>query len=401
MKSTHHEPAQDTPATGQFLTAFARAEDRASAVHIFFEALAPHQERIAATECRADAIFRFQTPDRPFIQYDVTDAAAGLEPQPPQWAKSELDHTLAWQLTNMILTLDALPESDYVPMLNPGYGTSDLLPRMLGAEFDVMPDGACLPKALLLRELATDLPALTRPDPATTEPCRAILDTSRFLVEATEGRLPIVYPQMQGPTTNAVRLMDQEDYLVACLTEPELVRALSESLTTLIIAITRAFWQAIGDPALARPRQRGVQPAWVRGLLVDDYISVLNPDTYLAVAGSSWALMAESLGPIFLHTCGPTLQCGDMLLELPGLIGFETTFVDGFSKTTADLEAQKALLQGRVSFQSFILPDNRTVQDEEHLTADWLRAISAGGGFLLHAGGTAAEGRAFLQRMHA
>jgi hypothetical protein len=169
----------------------------------------------------------------------------------------------------------------------------------------------------------------------------------------------------------------------------------------MIIDISHAFWQAIGNPALARPRQRGVQPSWVRGLLVDDYISVIKPDTYLEVARSSWQMMAEQLGPIFLHTCGPTLQCGDMLLQLPDLAGFETTFINGFSKTTADLEAQKAVLQGRVALQSFILPDNRTVQDEENLTADWLCRISADGGFLLHTGGTAAEGRAFLAQMHA
>jgi hypothetical protein len=220
-------------------------------------------------------------------------------------------------------------------------------------------------------------------------------------VEATGGRLPIVYPQMQGPTTNAVRLMNQEDYLVACLTEPELVRQLSEHLTGMIIDISKAMWQAIGNPALARARARGVQPAWVRGLLVDDYISVVNPETYLDVARSSWQMMSEQLGPIFLHTCGPTLQCGGMLLQLPGFAGFETTFVSGFSKTTADLEAQKALVQGRVAFQSFILPDNRTVQDEANLTADWLRRISAGGGFLLHTAGSAERGRAFLREMFA
>lgn len=33
------------------------------------------------------------------------------------------------------------------------------------------------------------------------------------------------------------------------------------------------------------------------------------------------------------------------------------------------------------------------------LTADWMRRISAGGGFMLHAAGTAASGRAFLENM--
>jgi len=384
--------------TQAFLDAFSQAPDRESAVRVFFDALAPHEQRIAATEWRVDQIFRFRTPDRPFVQYDVTDAAAGLEQQPAQWAKDGLDHTLAGQLSSMILNLEALPESDYVPMLNPNYGTSDLIPRMLGAEFDAAADGAVIPKAFLVRDLATDLPKLSRPDPLAIEPCRGMLDTCRFLVEATDGRLPIVYPQMQGPTTNAVRLMDQEDYLVACLTEPERVRQFSEHLTGMIIDISKAMWQVIGNPTLVRARGRGVQPAWVRGVLVDDYISVMNPETYLDVVHSSWQLMAEQLGPIFLHTCGPTLQCGGMLLQLPGFAGFETTFVNGFSKTTADLEAQKAIVHGRVAFQSFILPDNRTVQDEENLTADWLRRISAGGGFLLHTGGTTAEGRAFLTR---
>jgi hypothetical protein len=384
-----------------FLDAFAQAADRASAVRIFFDFLEPHRARIEATERRAEAIFRFRTPDRPFIHYDATDAAAGLEQKQAEWARNNLDHSLAGQLAAMILALEALPESDYVPKLNPGYGHSDLLPRMLGAEFDVMPDGACIPKSFLLRDLAADLPKLPRPDPMTTEPCRGVLETSRFLVEATEGRLPIVYPQMQGPTTNAVRLMDQEDYLVACITEPEQVRGLSEHLTGMIIDIVKAFWRTIGNHALARPRQRGVQPAWVRGLLVDDYISVVKPETYLEITRSSWQMMAEQLGPIFLHTCGPTLQCGEMLRQLPGLAGFETTFVKGFSKTTADLDAQKALVHGKAAFQSFILPDDRTVQDEANLTADWLRRISAGGGFMLHTAGPAARGRAFLQEMFA
>jgi len=186
MIMTSQKPAQ------AFLDAFAQAPDRATAVRVFFNALAPHQERIAATERRADDIFRFRTPDRPFIQYDVTDAAAGLDQKPVQWAKSNLDHALAWQLINMILTLEALPESDYVPMLNPGYGTSDLLPRMLGAEFDAAADGAVIPKAFLVRDLATDLPKLSRPDPMTVEPCRGILETCRFssLAERTIIGLP-------------------------------------------------------------------------------------------------------------------------------------------------------------------------------------------------------------------
>ncbi len=385
--------------TQSFIDAFSQASDLTTAMRIFFDALAPHQERIDATERRADHIFRFRTPDRPFIQFDATDASAGLNMQSPQWAKNNLDHTLYWQLVNMIVILDALPESDYVPMLNPGYGTSDLIPCMLGSEFEYLADGACIPKGYLINNIESDLDKLSKPSPFNSEPCKNILETCRYLVEATEGRIPIVYPQMQGPTTNAVRLMDQEDYLVACITEPELVRHLSEYITGIIIDISKAMWNIIGNPMLARPRARGVQPSWVRGVLVDDYISVIKPDTYLDVTRSSWQMMKNQIGPVFMHTCGPTLQCGEMLLELPGLAGFETTFINGFSKTTADIEKQKEVLNGKIALQSFILPDNRTVQDEENLTGEWLQNISKDGGFLLHAGGSLEDGEKLINRL--
>ena len=380
----------------RFLDRFVGAGSLAEAVAVFSDALDRHALRIAETQARTEAIFRSRTPDRPFVQYTPTDLDTALDVGPPAWAATERHRLLATQLSGIIANLELLPESDYLPTLSPGYGTSDLIPRMLGAEVEVV-DGCVLPRSYLLSDLARDLPVLGMPDPATAEPCRNLLETCRFLVEATRGCVPLAYPQMQGPTTNAVRLMDQEEYLVACLTEPDRIRSLSEHLTRIIIAITKSLWYAVGDQALTRPRQRGAQPEWVCGLMVDDYLSVLSPRTYLEVVGSSWDLMARELGPIFLHTCGPTLQWGESLAQLPGLAGLETSFVRGFSKTTDDLCAQKAALGGRAVLQSFVLPDGSTVHDEANLTARWLESISNGGGFMLHAAGSVETGRRLLR----
>ena len=381
-----------------YLDRFGRSQSLAEVVAVFSDSLDLHATRIARTQARADAIFRFHTPDRPFVQYTPTDLHPALDVRLPAWAATDRQRLLATQLISIIANLELLPESDYLPTLSPGYGTSDLIPRMLGADVQVI-DGCVLPRSYLLSDLARDLPLIGMPDPSTTEPCRSLLETCRFLVEMTRGRVPVAYPQMQGPTTNAVRLMDQEDYLVACLTEPDRIRSLSEHVTRIIIAIIRSLWRAVGDPSLTRPRQRGAQPTWVRGLMVDDYISVISPATYVEVIGSSWDLMARDLGPIFLHTCGPTLQWGEQLADLPGLAGLETSFIRGFSKTTDDLAAQKTALNGRAVLQSFVLPDNSTVHDEINLTARWLRAISNGGGFMLHATGSIEMGRKLLRSL--
>jgi hypothetical protein len=136
-----------------------------------------------------------------------------------------------------------------------------------------------------------------------------------------------------------------------------------------------------------------VQPPWIRGLLVDDYVSVLRPENYEAVTRTSWQMIADRIGPTFLHTCGPVLKWAGMLRRLPGLAGMETAFVHGFSKTTSELEELKRALRGTVVLQSFELPHGEIVHDEESLTAEWLRRMSENGGFIMQGSGPAKRGR--------
>ena len=384
----------------QTVTRVAEATSRMEAMDIFFDALAPYAEKIAATEARAEDIYRFRTPDRPFLQCEISDIYAKIEAQPCRWAAEGLETHLFWQCINIWLMLTAVPEADYLPMLHPNWGTPDFIPRLYGAEFTVLPDYSVIPEAFLIHDLERDLPRLPRPPAAETPIGRQLLASYRFLLDATEARLPIAYPQLQGPTTNAVRLMPQEEYLMAVVAEPELARALAEHITQSMLEIMTAIRTTMGpDDHLLRARTRGCQPPWVKGLMVDDYISVVHPQQYLAVTGTSWQMMAETLGPIFLHTCGPVMQAAEILCALPGLAGFETSFLSGFSKTTAELTTLKAALAGKVVLQSFALPHGETVHDEAYLTAEWLREISTGGGFMLLAGGTAEQGKALLRKL--
>jgi len=371
-----------------------KARTRQDAVAIFLDLLELHKPRIEETKCLVGQIYEFETPDRPVVEFDVT----GHRYKKSQWVRSDLDQLLDSNIQSLCFQIESLPESDFVPCLGPGWGHSDLIGRMLGAEYDILEDGGVLAKSNLITDLDRDLVNLPDPDPSRTEVGAKVLRNVCFLAEATNGKVPITYPQMQGPLTNAARLMDHSEMLMACHDSKEAMRELSNRIWQIAIRMVKALQEAVGADLLT-PRRRFHQPAWVRGLIVDDYLSVIRPDDYYDICADAWEAMHKAVGPIFFHTCGPVKQCTEVMTRLPGLVGFETAFIDGRSKTTHELEELKARFQGQVVINSFELPLGEPVSDPENLTASWLEKISQGGGFMLQVSGAVEEGRGLLGRL--
>jgi hypothetical protein len=86
--------------------------------------------------------------------------------------------------------------------------------------------------------------------------------------------------------------------------------------------------------------------------------------------------------------------------ELPGLAGFECTYVKGQSGTTADLMAAKQrLAESGIVLHHFEWPLGGPVEDPENLTAEWLREMNAGGGFIMQHSGTAEEGHVLFRKL--
>jgi hypothetical protein len=226
-----------------------------------------------------------------------------------------------------------------------------------------------------------------------------IADTTELLAEAFDGRVQVVYPQMQGPLTNAVRVMEQTELLVACCTQPELVAALVAKLWRPAIEVVKLIHARVGDPYLLRPRARFWQPHPVLGLIVDDYLSVVRPKHYVEICGEMWRQTAAELGEIYFHTCGPVAHALESMTELPGLRAFETAFVDRQRTRVDDIRATKARLAGRLVFGTFGLPAGNPVEDVENLSAGALRELSRGGGYMMHASGTLDRGRDLAERL--
>lgn len=371
------------------LTSIRSARSRDDAVGHFLAVIDAHGEHIADVKRRVAQVYRFETPDRPVFQFDVT----GFDYEKSDWLGSELDRLLDRGMQGLVFKLESMPESDFVPLLHTGIGKSDLIPRMFGVTFDYPPDGSVIPHSNLIEELPRDLDKLQDVDVTQTEPWQDVVERVRFLFEATHGQVEIAYPQMQGPLTNAPRLMDHTEMLIACHTDPDSMRFLANTWADVATRLILALQETVDDPVLLRPRGRFYQPCWIRGLIVGDYLALMRPQQYYDICADAWAMVHDRLGPIFYHTCGPVWRSLEVLKELPGLASFECTFVRGQTGTTADLERVKERLEGRIILNHFEWPLGGTVQDTENLTTEWLRDMSQGGGFMMQDSGSLEKGR--------
>ena len=71
-----------------------------------------------------------------------------------------------------------------------------------------------------------------------------MIDLAKFVVEATEGRIPIEIPYISEPLVEAVNVFGEE-FLLALAHERELVEKVLDEITSTIIAMRRRFFKAV------------------------------------------------------------------------------------------------------------------------------------------------------------
>ena len=340
---------------------------------------------IEASRQKMENIYAGQTPRRPYVEFALTDS-----PQLPasRWAKTQWETGLCNAMSFAALQMQLLPQYDFVPYLSlRGPEDSGYIARLFGSEVQNMGESGSSVVRHAISD-ASQVRTLVRPNIAEDPLMRSMAEQADWLADQIGTLVDILYPQLQGPSTNALRILPEEEGLVAVLTEPEEMEALALMITDAMIEVIKTLRNAVNGRGRFRPRSRFCLPARVRGVMVDDYISVMSPDSYLEVFESSWALMNKELGEIFLHTCGPVYHLRDMLPRLPGLMGFEMAFVDGQRKTVNDLFKMKEALAGRITLCSFGLPLDGVVNDQENLNARVLEELTKDGHFALQAFGT-------------
>ena len=373
---------------------------REEALRRFLHVIDEQSERVQATKNKLEKIYRFQTPSEPFFSYDIQD---GHTYQPSSWVSDRCEYKLDTAMQRIMYNLRALPQADFLPVLSAhpgdggGAGGVAFFPILFGGRYEITSGGAFLPRFYLVRDLVRDIDRLPEIDITRCNSVQEALEDTQRLIEYTRGKVCIGYPYMQGCLNNAYRFMDQQQMLMACIEAKQHMRRLLMRIYRVRSSIIRAVRGLVGNDELLRIR--GHHPAWVRGLVVDDYISVVGPEDYYDVCCEVWQAMHDESGPIYLHTCGPISQCVGIYRRLPGLLASEFVYAEKQQKTTHQVAALKHELDRKTVLYSLGLPTQKVVDDMENLTPEWLRQMSAGGGFMLNGCGSLEEGRALVARL--
>ncbi len=365
------------------------AADFKEAVHIFKEILIEENDRIERSRNKMRNIAMGITPEAPHIEYEFTEPR---EIKTAPWADNRFKSALCSQMQSIVYRLDTLPVFDYVPAVALcGISHSGYIAQLFGTKLSVH-DGGCLTIDKHAIESVDEIPNLKMPNLQQDDNFLLITDNAKFLAEHLQGCVDIAYPQLQGPSTNSLRIMSENEGLIATITEPELMRDLGLMITKVMVEVIEGLFAAAGSSKFFRPRARFYQPDNVKGLMVDDWISTMSEESYVEIYRDSFAYMNEKLGDIFLHTCGPILHATNTINNLPGMKMMEAAFLRNQAKTVEDLFVAKKELSN-IAFCSFGLPFGEIIDKGQQLTRDNIVELSQGGRFAMQAYGTVDYGK--------
>ena len=124
-------------------------------------------------------------------------------------------------------------------------------------------------------------------------------------------------PDVQGPLNTLSLVMDQVELMCAMYEHPDLIHAMLDRITDLLIATIRRYIQAVGAakvigniwPYVILPADMGIA-------ITEDYMPLLGPDLYREFGIPYVKRMADAFGGLWIHCCGtykqhlPALRAG-------------------------------------------------------------------------------------------
>lgn len=213
-------------------------------------------------------------------------------------------------------------EGDFVPCLCPAFGVINI-PAAFGCEVVWWENNFPSVKPLALDDPAK-IHDLRRPTLSSGEMGR-ILDTTRYFIEKTEGRIPIRLTDVQGPLDSAALVMGHTEFFTAIKTHPWETHHLLQMVTDFTIDCAKAQRDVV--------RGSGVEfvPSLFQPWMPDGFgISVSNDACVMISAEEHDEFcvpyldqISDSLGGLFIHSCGNWLHQIPSLARVRGLRGLE------------------------------------------------------------------------------
>jgi hypothetical protein len=177
----------------------------------------------------------------------------------------------------------------------------------------------------LYRSLDEVSPQLPR-SPAEVPILAETLATIGYFLEATGGRLPLSWCDIQAPLNTATSLVDISGFFVGMLDQPDRARELLAAITQALIDFTQRQSDLIG-PRLARPGHGFASSRLGTGIgLSTDNLIMISPKLYEHFCLADNRALGAAFGGVAIHSCGDFARWLPSLLKIDNLVAVDAAF---------------------------------------------------------------------------
>lgn len=220
---------------------------------------------------------------------------------------------LIMQLANIILTLEH--ETDYVPYLDPFEGVT-ILSEAFGCPVEVPHNGDPYIKSPLIN-VPRDVYNLKKPDKDNAV-YKRVFDTLKFFEKETNYQIPVGATDPQGPLDIASLIFNNNDFLIACISNKREVHYLLSLITEAFIEFYTRQYELLKNPAF--PVHSFPLVNSNDGIAVSDDESVLlSPELFEEFGVPYLNKISDAFGGLYYHSCGDFGHILDKILKIENL----------------------------------------------------------------------------------
>jgi hypothetical protein len=267
-------------------------------------------ERLEQSKARVSALWRNQpVPDRyPFTYWPVRCA----------YYDACQDGAERLRLFFSEFETQGQLKSDFIPQFFGGLRQSTI-PNMFGAR-EVVVDGDYTCEKIIRGP--ADIARLPDPEILAGSVAQGWLDMNRWVLEETEGRLPISVFDMQGPVDAAAQMWSYDGLFVLAYEDPALFHHLLSKVTDAFILLWKVQKEFAGDLFVGTHlfAHNWVPPDFGASVSADSLVMV-SADFFSEFYTPHLQRIADEFGSLCIHSCGNFAGALPALYRTPCLAG--------------------------------------------------------------------------------
>ncbi len=223
------------------------------------------------------------------------------------------EKNLIMQLANIILTLEH--KTDYVPYLDPFEGVT-ILSEAFGCTIKIPDNGDPYVRNPIINNI-NDVYNIKKPD-KDNDVYKRIFNTLNFFEKKTGFQIPVGATDPQGPLNIASLILDNNDFLVACIKNKKEIHYLLNIVTDAFIEFYTMQYDMLKNPAF--PVHSFPLINSNDGISVsDDEAILLSPDLFEEFGLPYLDRISDAFGGLYYHCCGDFGHILDKILKINGL----------------------------------------------------------------------------------